>query len=152
MIYTCIDLHLKFETKPTKEVNLNKMIFKKWADNNLVMHSIKENRECSAAYSILNRFSITCLFLGDHWSMLTWVPAISIIFPSDNISSTTSSLSNIINPKPRERLVSWSRIIWCSSTFPYLEKKSLNSSDYLNRPELREREGGKRKILSKWDS
>lgn len=64
-----------------------------------------------------------------HCKTLTWLPARSIIFPLANKSSTTCSLSKTINPKPRERLVEWSVIIWCSRTLPYLEKKFLNSSE-----------------------
>lgn len=58
----------------------------------------------------------------------TLVPANSILFPFDKSSSTASSDSKVTNPKPRDRLEAWSRMIWCSFTTPNLEKKSLNSS------------------------
>lgn len=72
---------------------------------------------------------ITLDCIGSHWTeVLTRVPSISIMFPLASILSTTFSLSNTINPKPLERLVAWSHIISCSTTFPYFEKKFLNSS------------------------
>lgn len=58
----------------------------------------------------------------------TCEPSISIFVPFDKRSSTACSVSNVTKPKPRERLVAWSLIIWCSFTTPYSEKNSLNSS------------------------
>lgn len=60
---------------------------------------------------------------------LTWEPFRSIILPFlANNSSTVFSASKTTNPNPRDRLVEWSRMISCSTTFPNFEKNSLNSS------------------------
>lgn len=66
----------------------------------------------------------------------TWAPAKSILFPFSKRSSTACSVSKVTNPKPRERLVAWSRMIMCSLTSPYCVKKSLNSSAHLHQNRL----------------